>query len=915
VLAALFLMLLAPRAHAGCSLSKIWEGAFRETIHDVALDGDAVWAATSWGVSLYDASVDPPRALRSIAIPGTTRRVAASGGLAWLASGSDVVTVRADDPIRIESTVDVGSTIVDLIATPSNLYAATPAGVIQLDLFDPEHPSVARTIVTSSGGATSLTRIGTTIYVAQGTGVVDVISVDVPSIPQGIGTIDTLPAASAVTSDGASRIVISDGRRSEVFEGAKAAMNRIAVLDSVGASAAFFASPDLLWAAGQDSTIRAVDLEDASNPSILFEERLVPTAGTSNRIERIRGSGNRLVAAAGDIGLATWNLASFHAPFGLHGYRTDAISSVVAAEDRVWSAGPDGGIAERAMDVVGRLTPARSWLEGHVAKIHDVREDRLLVSEGGRLTLWDLASATPAALSTVQFGSPIRSAVFDEGSGSAWVVLDDATLWRADLSAATGSATASSLVGTFSMVERRGDATALVEFRDDGTTRIRYASSGDLESASSSVVDLDGFATSSVALGAGGRAAAVTYRGLYLIDFGSASAALAGGENPFPSAALHFAGSDVAVLRDDTLELRDGEDGHLVRSFNVSSGSGALGIGGASGRIGVVGSDEGLTTIDFDSDSGLPDRTSESSANRYFSAIVSGGGFIALYDGLTFATFRSVAWGLDRPGRTLEPGGGVVDVARTATRECALYGSSIVRCFDATGTIVGERRLEEGADALPLAIHAVDDALWVSISSGCLSGTCRNDVIVLDATSDDLAETDRFDGRIVAVTTAENRVWAISEFPPSIRSWTIDDPLHPALAASAPSEGNPVSLAYDSDRGVLYTLGSTVVAWSASLAKLGTLLDPWVADPSGRLAYVDQRIGIVDGCAVISGRTFDPRFYEIGGATAWSEAPGARSASPAKKMAIEGGRVHLLSDQGLEIWAVPAPVRRRAVGR
>src|SRR6185369_17223842 len=58
VAAILLLFLCSVPAFPQCNLSPVYSGQFRASILDVAADNNDLWAATSYGVALYDRTVD-----------------------------------------------------------------------------------------------------------------------------------------------------------------------------------------------------------------------------------------------------------------------------------------------------------------------------------------------------------------------------------------------------------------------------------------------------------------------------------------------------------------------------------------------------------------------------------------------------------------------------------------------------------------------------------------------------------------------------------------------------------------------------------------------------------------------------------------------------------------------------------------
>ena len=66
--AAAVLILLAVPVFPQCSLTPVASAQFRSTIFDLAADNGRLWAATGYGLTLYDITVDPPLLLDSIAL-------------------------------------------------------------------------------------------------------------------------------------------------------------------------------------------------------------------------------------------------------------------------------------------------------------------------------------------------------------------------------------------------------------------------------------------------------------------------------------------------------------------------------------------------------------------------------------------------------------------------------------------------------------------------------------------------------------------------------------------------------------------------------------------------------------------------------------------------------------------------------
>jgi predicted nucleic acid-binding Zn ribbon protein len=164
----LSLFLSAGAAISQCDYTPRYSGQYRSSFLDLAIDANDLWAATSYGIQLLDRSVTPPRPIASVAVPGITRVVRATGGTAYAGSGSAVYVVRkSGDDIAIVRSVDAGATINDLLLLPGYLYAATSNGVVQFDLSDSTTPVRTSAQFATSANAVGLAVQGTTLYVAD----------------------------------------------------------------------------------------------------------------------------------------------------------------------------------------------------------------------------------------------------------------------------------------------------------------------------------------------------------------------------------------------------------------------------------------------------------------------------------------------------------------------------------------------------------------------------------------------------------------------------------------------------------------------------------------------------------------------------------------------------------------------------
>src|SRR6202035_3243005 len=80
VLAVVIAILSATPALPQCNFTPILSAQFRSSAFDLAIDGNDLWVATGYGITLYDRRTDPPQFVTSIAVPGVTRVVRVSNG-------------------------------------------------------------------------------------------------------------------------------------------------------------------------------------------------------------------------------------------------------------------------------------------------------------------------------------------------------------------------------------------------------------------------------------------------------------------------------------------------------------------------------------------------------------------------------------------------------------------------------------------------------------------------------------------------------------------------------------------------------------------------------------------------------------------------------------------------------------------
>ncbi|MBV9495415.1 MAG: hypothetical protein JOZ54_14295, partial [Acidobacteria bacterium] len=465
-------LLLAIPVLAQCTLTPQYSGQYRTAVLDVAVDGNDLWTATSYGVQLLDRRTDPPSPIASVAVPGITRVVRATNGTAYSGSGSRIAIVRRNgNALELVRTIDAGANVNDLVLTTLYLYAATSNGIAQFDLLDPLNPTrTPVTFATSSPNVTSLALAGSTLYAADGDLSLEIFSISVPALPQRTGSIDALPRSVTVKTGG-SRLYVSDGLQTAVIIGS----TRAATLPFGGTSIASTAT-DVVFTAGSDRRLHAFDLAVAGRPVELFATDLVPNGGTINRFSQLVLSGNRLYGAGGDTGLLALNVSGFNAPFPVRAYPTGSATSVVIVDNRAAVSRAAGGFTDLTLGSTGNLTLGRQW-DTRGSIVRDSGNGFLLTSSGGTLTFWTMQSTTPTEVSSASFGKEIVAAALVQTT--AFVVLADNTFWTANLALTPAPTQQITTVGNPSLLARSGSSLVLGERRTDGSTILSfYASPG-----------------------------------------------------------------------------------------------------------------------------------------------------------------------------------------------------------------------------------------------------------------------------------------------------------------------------------------------------------------------------------------------------------------------------------------------------
>lgn len=898
VAAVLFLSLLALPIYPQCTLTPQYSGQYRTSVLDVAADGNDLWTATSYGLQLLDRRVDPPAAIASIAVPGITRVVRASNGTAYAASGTRIAIVRRNgNALQLIRMLDLGATVNDLVLTTLYLYAATSNGIAQFDLLDPLNPvRTPATLPTSSQNVTSLALNGSNLYAADGDLTVEQFSISVPALPQRTGSIEALTRSLSVKVAG-SRLYVSDGLQTAVIIGS----TRAATLP-FGGTSLVTTSGDVVFAAGSDRRLRALDLAVAGSPVDLYATELVPAGGTINRFSQLLIAGGRLYGAAGDAGLLTLDISSFGTPFPVRNYPFGAMTSIAIVDTRTITSRSAGGLSDFNIGSTGGLTAGRQWdTRAHI--VQDGGNGFLLTSSGKTLTFWTLQSSTPAEVSNATFPQPVQSAVLV--GTTAYAVLADLTLWSADLTAVTAPVQRITIDGAPSMVSRSGSSLLLTEPREDGTTKLTYYATASF-AAPSATRFVEGAATTPVAF-SGNLAAVFTFRGITLVDLTTGASSVLPGSNTALAKQLAFSGSSLLEATESALLVWSTATKTLTRTLALPSEPLAL---RTTDTLALLTTADGITSVNLNTSTKLPAVIPSPVGNTYYRKAVAGGDHIYLFDGRGADAF-SVAFGAAPHFVASIRPAGVLDVAASATRLFTLGTGNTVSAWSPDGVLLAQATLDEGTDVQPLAITTVNGAVWVSIAKGCLTAACEKKTVVLDPSS--LVRTATLNGAATDATVVSNRAYALFDLPSEVRVLDVSDPLHPTQLAARPTEGTqpPVSIAFGS--GTVFVLGEKLYLYNDSLtSKTGEQFPPYAADPTGAISYIDQRVRVDGSCVFITGRSFSPDVLSF---PSFAVAQSVPVPAAVKSVASAAGRLYLLTNYSLEVLstsAPPAAPRRRA---
>jgi len=898
------LLLIPAVAFPQCNLTQVASVPFRASYLDLAIDGNDLWTATSYGISLYDRSVDPPALIATLALPGITRTVRAANGIAYAGSGSTLFVVRKNGrALQLVRGIDAGApvnaTINDLLLTTLDLYVATSNGLTQWDLLDPVNPSRTPAVfVTSRANVQSLALSNAILFVADGDSSVESFNIAVPSIPNGAGIISSLLIANAVAVN-AGRLYVSDGQQTDIFTnidsgGGNAAR---AATDSFGGAAITAINSNAIFAAGADRQVRAFDLSSAATPIELWRVQLNPSGGSVNRIGRMATAANRLYVAGGDLGLLTYDTTSFTTPFPLRSYAGGATTSVVSLGTMVYVSRASGGITEFNQSSSGALTQARSWDSSNDI-VRDGGNNFLLTTTGAKASLWALTPAVPTLVSSLTLRAPIASAVLSGTTG--YFVLSEAagnTLWSADLSTVTPTAQQIALATLKpSFIARSGSAFVLAELRgDDKVTTLSYFASSDF-TKTPVTISVPGLATGGVAL-SGTTAAVSTFTGVSVVDFASGTTTLLPQSSGAIAQSLAFTGTTLLESTDTSLIVWNAQTRTLTKQFTLPAAPAAVHIA-ANSTIADLATEDGITSVQLSATTRMPSLLFATNGNAYYKKLVAGSQRLYFFDGRNVDIFTNM---MQSTGGIRAPL--IVDVAASDTNVFTIQNNLTVTSYGRDGNALATSTINQTSD-LPPSIASAGGAAWASIAINCQSSGCEGKTIVFDPKSA-FAQTATMTGTVRDVVTSGTRAYVLTELPNEVRIVDITDPAHPSVVVSRATEGAQPPRAIAFSNNTVYVLGEKLYAYSSSdLSKTGEQLGSYVTDPASGLTYVDQHLRADGTCVALTGRQFAPQFL--------SGSPLIASPAAGRSIATQPGTFYFLTDYSLEIWSTkPLPLAPR----
>jgi len=887
ILVVLPVLLLSSPAFSQCSDSLVASVPFRSTAYDVFIDGNDLWLATGYGVALYDRSVDPPTLSSEVSVPQTTKLVRAANGTAYAAGGAGIAVIgKNGKQLQLMSSFTAPGTVNDLLLTANDLYVATSNGLWQYDLLDKNHPvRTPATFATSNANITSLVLAGLILYAADGDSSVASFDINNPQSPQKRSNLSSLTRATTVHVVN-NRLYVSDGLQSEVFLQAGTAPVSAAVV-AVPTTSAAQVTGDALFAGGNDRRVRAFDFTIAGSPVEIFRGDTPISLGNVNRVSGMAGGSGRMYIAAGDGGLVTYDISGFSSPFALRSYSSSAPSSVVSVGDHIYTTPASGGIVEFIQSPSGALSLGRTWDATNTDTVRDGAPGFLLSTSGANATLWTLNSTIPVSISGATFSAPVSAAVLS--GTTAVALLTDGTVATADMSNLSPTPQKVAIVNTatVSAMARSDNSVVFAQPSTDGTTTslFYFANGTQLTTIATPTAtkQVSGTAVGGIAL-SGSTAAVFTFAGINVVDFSvspPASRALAKSNGSAPLQ-LSYSGSSLLELTlTELIVWSTTGSGSITARYTLPSSGTSLATSSGS-TIADVATGTGVSSIALTSSSRLPSTFATANGNEFHKKVAAGGGRVYLSTTSVDIFTNAMTW----VGRA---GSGIVDLAASDRGFFTLSGSAAVT----------------GSDVQPLALFVAGNAVWVSVSRGCLTTGCEKVTFVFDPVT--LAQSDQLAGGVTDVATLSTRAYALTDLPAEIRVYDISNPAHPVqTAVRAITDTNaPVSIAGDATN--VFTLGTTLTTLTASsLSPLATQLGSF-AGVAGANAFADQRLRGLAPCMLVAGRNANA-IYGTSNPAAWASAVTIDTPSFVRSAAYANGTFYLLTDDSLEVYSTsPLP--------
>jgi hypothetical protein len=892
----LLLLFLSSPLSAQCNSSLVYSGPFRASYLDLAIDGNDLWAATGYGVQLFDRGVDPPALVTSISLPGITRVVRAVNGTAYAGSGSSVYVIhKSGKALAITANYDAGATVNDLVVTPA-LYGfiATANGLRAVDLLNLNTPFIP--MLTTGANITSLAADSTLskLYVADGDNSIEIFNIVVPGSPQHSGTITSLPRVTAVTVT-PTRLYASDGISTDVIindsKAATIAKGTLTLATLTG---------EVVFAAGNDRHIRAADWATVGTPVELFGTDIVPTGGTINRIGAMRIAGGRLYVAAGDAGLLTFDVSSMTSPFPVRSYTDTPMTSTLWLDGMLYASRSTGGLAEYKESVsggfTGYLTAARQW-DARTHTIYDGGNHLLLTASGATLFYWTFVSATPTLLTSATLRANVISAVIV--NSTAYAVLSDNSVWSVDLSALSpvpqqiANAKASTIAHAGTLIGTSYDP-------GDGRTVITFYTKSDMSDPST--LTLAGSSTTPLTMSAT-TAAVFTFSGINLIDTTTHAVTTIPGSSSALARRLVISGTRIFELTSGALLVWDLPTRKLTRTMALPVTATSLSIDTIAGMA----TGTGVETAAFDSSQAPPALLATRNNNSYYKKVAAGVDRVYLFGPNSIDAFET-RYGFAPHYLTSFPAAGVIDVAADDTGLFTVSNSNVVTAYSREGGVIAQTTLD--ASSQPIAIATAGNMVWLAVSRGCTSGGCEKKTLVMDPRT--LATTATLDGGVTDVTINGTSAYAVFDLPSEVRLYNVSTPGSPVLIKSVAAAGSttPVSIAFLNNE--LFVAGDKRYTYDAALSQRVDGPDTFQPDAVAGFAFKDQRVAGVGNCLFVS-RSAQP---------AWVTPPLlvlTKALVPAivRSVAQTAGRLYLLTDDSLEIWSTsttaPQAPRHRSV--